>query len=56
MKRSDNILSKLGGASDIMVWLVPLLLLIPNIALDITEISYSWADKAVNIQIGRAHV
>ncbi len=51
MKRSDNILSKLGGASDIMVWLVPLLLLIPNIALDITEISYSWADKAVNILV-----
>lgn len=34
-----------------MVWLVPLLLLIPNIALDITEISYSLTDKLINLLV-----
>ena len=35
--------------SAILLWVTPLLLLIPNIALDITEISYCGMDRTINI-------
>lgn len=50
MKRSDNIYDR-WHIADIMLWLVPVMLLVPNICLDITEIHYSALDKAVNILI-----
>lgn len=44
MKRSDLI-------ANILLWLTPLLLLLPNIALDITEILYTPWEKILNIAV-----
>lgn len=48
MKHSDTISPKFSVTAGIMLWLVPVLLLVPNIALDITE-QYTALEKAVNI-------
>lgn len=50
MKRSDNIYER-WRIADIMLWLVPVLLLVPNLCLDITEIRYSTLDKAMNVLV-----
>lgn len=47
MKRSDLL-------ANILLWLTPLLLLVPNIALDITEIMYTPWEKVLNITIPAA--
>lgn len=49
MKRSDKISFKGGFVADVMAWLVPLLLLVPNIILDFTEIHYTFCERAINI-------
>jgi len=51
MKHSDNIHNRLHLVADILMWLVPLLLLVPNICLDVTEIHYSALDRAINILV-----
>ncbi len=47
MKHSDhhNILA------GILLWLIPMALIVPNVALDITEISYTALDRIVNIAL-----
>lgn len=47
MKRSDLI-------ANILLWLTPLILLVPNIALDITEHQYTLWEKVLNITIPAA--
>ncbi|MFS6556607.1 hypothetical protein VPJ68_14295, partial [Parabacteroides distasonis] len=47
MKRSDSILSS------VLLWLLPVVLLIPNVALDITE-CYTPAEKVCNILLPAA--
>lgn len=52
MKRSDKTYNTgdkvTRTTATVLMWLLPLLLVVPNIALDITEISYSALDRAVN--------
>ena len=47
MKRSDIL-------ANILLWLTPLILLLPNVALDITEVQYSLWEKLLNISIPAA--
>ncbi|MCM1066962.1 MAG: lipid A phosphoethanolamine transferase [Muribaculaceae bacterium] len=49
MKHSDTHTSRPSILPAILLWLTPLLLTVPNIALDITEASYSALDRAVNL-------
>lgn len=46
MKRFD---SKLTVFSNVIMWVLPLILVVPNIALCFTEISYSALDCAINV-------
>ena len=48
MKRSDKIWHTSVTAT-VLLWLVPALLIIPNVILDITEPHYSFCDRAINI-------
>lgn len=48
MKRSDKIWHTSVTAT-VLLWLVPALLIIPNVILDITEPHYSICDRAINI-------
>ena len=52
MKRSDtygNLTPAWRVASAVMLWLLPLLLAVPNIALDFTEVAYTPLEKAMNV-------
>lgn len=52
MKHSDkygNLTPAWRVASGLLLWLLPLLLVLPNIWLDYTEVAYSPAEKAVNV-------
>lgn len=51
MKHSklQKILTQDGAWATLLLWLVPLLLIVPNIALDITEHLYTTAERVVNI-------
>lgn len=52
MKHSDlNSSPRSSAWANVMVWLVPLLLIIPNICLDVTEISYNWLDRIINVAL-----
>ena len=49
MKHSDNILKKLfslSGIADMLVWLVPILMCVPNVALSIVEPGYTPAERS----------
>lgn len=50
MKHSDHNISNRRIAA-LLLWLVPLALLVPNIALDITEISYTAVERIINITL-----
>ncbi len=54
MKHSDNILKKLfslSGIADMLVWLVPILMCVPNVALSIVEPGYTPAERIANVAL-----
>lgn len=49
MKHSDTNIAPSGTIPAILLWLTPLLLLVPNVILDFTELSYTALDRAINV-------
>ncbi len=51
MKRSDNTTPHVKGqtAAAVLLWLLPVILVIPNVVLNFTEISYTGLDKLINV-------
>ncbi len=52
MKRSDiHIGERSALTASILLWVLPLVLLVPNVALDITERHYTMLDRLVNVAL-----